>query len=285
MMSMLGSVSAELLLLRKRVGVWVLLGIWVLLAIVFGYAFPYVTYVTGGDFAGPDDGQSNLAEMLPAQLIDTNIAGFPFFGGALVLMLGVLAVGSDYGWGTPKTILTQRPGRLRVFAAKLLALGVALVPFVLLTFAAAALSSGLIAWREGAPMAWPSALDLLQAMGAGWLVLAVWTLLGVLLAVLTRGTALAIGIGVLYTLVLEGLLTAFATQIDALEPLVRGALRANTYSLVRPLGAVLEESTNNGPGSFSGPYVGTTQALLVIAAYLAVFALIAAAVLRRRDVV
>src|SRR5215204_5125156 len=203
MSGMLGSVSAELLLLRKRVGVWVLLGIWVLLALTFAYIFPYVTYVTGGDFADPGDGQSELVEMLPERLIDVVISGFPFFGGALALMLGVLAVGSEYGWGTLKTTFTQRPGRLHVFAAKLLALGVVLVPFVLLPFAAAALSSGLIAWREDAAMSWPSALDLVQAMGAGWLVLAVWTLLGVLLAVLTRGTALAIGIGVLYTLVLE----------------------------------------------------------------------------------
>ena len=37
-------------------------------------------------------------------------------------MLGVFALGSDYGWDTLKTLFTQRPGRLRVFAAKLAAL-------------------------------------------------------------------------------------------------------------------------------------------------------------------
>ena len=45
-------------------------------------------------------------------------------------MLGVFALGSEYGWGTLKTLFTQRPGRLRVFAAKLAALGIVLVPFV-----------------------------------------------------------------------------------------------------------------------------------------------------------
>lgn len=283
MSGMLGSVSAELLLLRKRVGVWVLLGIWFALAIIFGYVFPYISYISGNTFGGPD-GAASLAEMLPAQMIDTTISGFPFFGGALVLMLGVLAAGSDYSWNTPKTILTQGPGRVRVFTAKLLAIGVALIPFVLVAFGGAAVSSALIAWREGGALDWPSVFDLAQATGAGWLVLAVWALLGVLLATLTRGTALAIGIGVTYTLVLEGLISAFATQFDALEPLVKGFLRANTYSLVRPLGTVLEQSTDNGPGSFAGPYVGTAQALVVIVAYIAAFALIAITVLRRRDV-
>nr|MBA2277170.1 ABC transporter permease [Chloroflexia bacterium] len=167
---MWGSVSAELLLLRKRVGVWVLLGIWVLLALIFGYVFPYITYVSGGTFAGPDDGQSQLVDMLPATVIDNVIVGFPFFGGALVLMLGVLAVGSEYGWGTLKTILTQRPGRGRVFAAKLLALGLVLVPFVVFAFATAAVSSALIAWREGAAMDWPSVAAIVEAMAAGWFV-------------------------------------------------------------------------------------------------------------------
>jgi ABC-2 type transport system permease protein len=283
MSSLWGSVSAELLLLRKRVGVWVLLGIWTLLAITFSYVFPYITYVTGSEF-GPDE-QSTLAEMLPAQLIDTTIAGFPFFGGALTLILGVLVIGSDYGWGTLKTLYTQGPSRIRVFTAKLLALGIALVPFVLGPFAVNAAGTALIASQENGAMDWPSVLECAQTFGAGWLVLAVWTLLGVLLATLTRGTALAIGIGVLYTLVLEGLISAFATQIEALEPLAKGVLRTNTYSLVRPLGTILEGSTDNGPGSFAGPYVGTAQALLVLAAYVTGFILIAATVLRRRDVV
>jgi ABC-type transport system involved in multi-copper enzyme maturation permease subunit len=44
-------------------------------------------------------------------------------------MLGVF--GSEYGWDTLRTLFTQRPGRLQVLAAKLAALAIALVPFVL----------------------------------------------------------------------------------------------------------------------------------------------------------
>ena len=52
--------------------------------------------------------------MLPAQLMGTMLGGFPFFGGAFALMLGVLSLGSEYGWGTFKTAYTQGPGRLRL---------------------------------------------------------------------------------------------------------------------------------------------------------------------------
>ena len=54
-----------------------------------------------------------------------------------------------------------------------------------------------------------------------------------LLGVLTRGTSLAIGVGILYALVIEGLLSAFADSVSALEPLTNVFLRANDSSVRR----------------------------------------------------
>jgi ABC-2 type transport system permease protein len=193
------NVMAELLVLRKRASTWILLGIWTTLALVFAYVVPYVTYLN-------NPAEQPLADVLPQQLVGALMGGFPFFGGVLALMLGVLTFGSEYGWGTLRTLFIQRPGRLRVFAAKLLALAVALVPFVLVVFAVGALASSAIALREGADIALPSAWLVAQGLAAGWLILAVWTALGVLLAVFSRGTALAVGIGILYALVIERLL-------------------------------------------------------------------------------
>ena len=67
----------------------------------------------------------------------------------------MFALGSEYGWDTLKTLFTQRPGRLHVFAAKLAALGIVLVPFVLALFAAGAVASLVIAQIEDAPGALP----------------------------------------------------------------------------------------------------------------------------------
>jgi ABC-2 type transport system permease protein len=125
---------------------------------------------------------------------------------------------------------------------------------------------------------------LLRAVGASWLILAVWAALGALLGVLTRGTSLAIGVGILYALVIEGLLSAFTDSVGALEPLSSVFLRANGYSLATALGALPEAISSSGPGSFGGPFVAPGQAVAVLAAFIAGFAAVAALVLRRRDV-
>jgi ABC-2 type transport system permease protein len=275
---MIGSLSAELLVLRKRTSTWILLGIWGTLALVFAYVVPYATYLNGST-------REPLADLLPQNLVGTLMGGFPFFGGVFALMLGVLAFGSEYGWGTLKTLFTQRPGRLEVFGAKLLALAAALIPFVLVDFAVGAFASSAIALREGEELAWPSTWLLLRGLAAGWLILAVWAALGVLLAVISRGTALAIGIGILYALVIEGLLSALASQVSVLDRLVQFFLRANAYSLVAGLGVSADDVADNGPGSFSGPFVSGEQALLALGAYVAGLLLLAAWLLRRRDVV
>jgi ABC-2 type transport system permease protein len=279
---MSGSLSAELLLLRKRRSTWILLAIWVALAMFFSYLLPYVEYRNGDIGGGP--GQTPLEELLPDQLAGHLSGGFPFFGGVFALMLGVLALGGEYGWGTLRTVLVQRPGRLQVFAAKLLALAVGLVPFVLAVFAFGTASSYAIAWSEGVTPDSPAALDVVGALAAGWLILAVWAAFGVALGLLSRGTALAIGVGILYALVIEGLISAFADQVSLLEPLVELFLRANAYSLVEGLGGSATGAATDGPGAFSGPYVGGTQALIVLVGYVVGFLLLSGFLLRRRDV-
>src|SRR3954449_10795894 len=134
------SVIAELLVLRKRAATWILLGIWTLLGVFFAYVIPYAL--------DPEDAVGGVASLLPRSLPGNLLEGFPFFGGVFALMLGVFAVGSDYGWDTLKTLFTQRPGRLRVLAAKLLALGIVLIPFVVALFAAGAAASYVIARLE-----------------------------------------------------------------------------------------------------------------------------------------
>jgi ABC-2 type transport system permease protein len=270
------NVNAELLILRKRSATWILLGIWTLLGVFFAYVVPYAL--------DPEDSTGGLEQFLPESLAGNLIAGFPFFGGVFALMLGVFAVGSEYGWGTLKTLFTQRPGRLRVFAAKLAALGIVLVPFVVALFAAGAVASYVIAQIEDAPVTWPSAWLLLRAMGAGWLILAVWAALGVLLGVVTRGTSLAIGVGILYALVIEGLLSAFADSVSLLEPLTDLFLRANGYSIAVALGASVDSIESSGPGSYSGPLVDSVQALAVLVAFIAGLVAVSGFLLRRRDV-
>ena len=273
---MKSNVSAELLVLRKRAATWILLGTWTFLSIFFAYVIPYAL--------DPEDAPLGVVQFLPESLPGTLVAGFPFFGGVFALMLGVFTLGSEYGWDTLKTLFVQGPSRLSVFASKLAAVGIVLIAFVLLPFAAGVVASVVIALIEDAPVAWPPAWLLVRALGAGWLILAAWAALGVLLGVMSRGTSLAIGLGILYALVVEGLLSALAESVSVLEPLTQVFLRANGYSIATALGAPVAGIESSGPGSFGGPFVDGMQALVVLVAFVAAFAALAAFLLRRRDV-
>jgi ABC-2 type transport system permease protein len=274
------SVAAELLVLRKRASTWILLGVWVALGLLFAYLLPYLSY--RGAAGGPV--RSPLGDLLPDQLVHNLLGGFPFFGGVIALMLGVLAVGSDYGWNTLKTLLIQGPTRTRVFSAKVAGVAVVLVLFVAAIFVGGAVASYLIAGAEGAAVHWPSAWELLRGFAGGWFVLAMWATFGVVLAVASRGTALAIGLGILYALVVEGLLSALASEVSWLDGVVEYFLRANAYSLVTAIGVPRAALEDNGPGSFFGPFVGAGQAMLVMGAYAVCFVGVSLLLLRRRDV-
>ncbi len=276
---MLNSISAELLLLRKRPSTWVLLGLWTLLAANFGYIFSYVAYLNGsGDSVRP------LADMLPSRLVATLLEGYPFFGGVIVLILGVLTFGGEYGWGTLKTVYTQGPKRSQVLAAKIIALGIVLTSFVIVPFLVGALLSYGIALREDEAIDWPSVSVIARGLAAGWFLMVVWAAFGAVLAVLSRGTALAIGLGILYGLVIEGLLSAFVNDISVLRPVTEAFLRSNGYSLVEPLGLATEQVRGNGPGAFRGPYVSGLQAFSVLAAYFGAFVVLTGFVLRKQEV-
>jgi ABC-type transport system involved in multi-copper enzyme maturation permease subunit len=263
-------IAAELLILRKRAATWILLSVWTLLGIFFAYVIPYAL----------DPESDDITPFLPHALTGTLLEGFPFFGGVFALMLGVFALGSEHVFGTLKTVCTQGPGRTRVLGAKLAALALVLIPFVLCLFLAGLVASLVIAAIEGAPTTLPSAWLLVRALAAGWLMLAVWAALGVLLGVLTRGTSIAIGLGILYALLVEGLLS----NIDAFEPIAGVFLRANGYSLARALGAAADSIGSNGPGAFGGPFVSAGQAVAVLAAFSVAFLALARTLLVRRDI-
>ncbi len=91
-----------------------LAGVWLALNLTFGYVFDWISYRTG-ETTGPGRGRGAAARACCRRAIpDVLVQGMPMFGGAIVMILGALAVGSGYGWGTWKTVFTQGPaGRPR----------------------------------------------------------------------------------------------------------------------------------------------------------------------------
>lgn len=94
---------AELLWLRKRPAVWILGGLIALLGFVVGYLISsllldwQVLAETGTSTS------EVLAELVPAAFVSNTIQGFPLFDFGLMLLLGGLAAGGEYGWDTEAT--------------------------------------------------------------------------------------------------------------------------------------------------------------------------------------
>lgn len=278
---MLNSFVAEIDKLFRRPAIWGIGSVFVLLGLMFNYAIPYFTYTNPSGNVSAAEQEKMLAAMLPEQAIGNMISGFPLFGGAIALLLGVLVVGSEYGWGTFKTVYVHRPGKLGILSGKMLALFLILLIFVLVQFSAGTLGSYIVAMVENAPVNWPSMWDLVQALGAGWFILMTWSTLGMMLATLFRGTAMATGLGLVYVLVIEGIIRGFARQSDLLADLVKILPGPNAGSLVA---SVVPSSLGaDTPGVIA--VVGGTQATFVLAAYAAGFVLISALLILKRDVI
>ena len=272
---MLRSWQAEMIKLAKRPATWLLLVLALLLALLFTYLFPYASYA--GGTAGPNSDRT-LPMLLPDQLVGNSLGGLPVFLGAIVLILGVLTVGGEYGWGTWKTLLTQGPTRLATYAGKLLALAVAALVLVASLFATGAATSVVIAGVESQPVAWPSVADLAVGLGAGWLIATMWAMLGALLAIALRGVALPIGLGLVWMLAVQNLLAVIAAPLlDWVAEAQKGLPGPNAGSLVAALGA-----TGDTPGVAA--VVGGGQAALVIGGYLLAFVAAGGLLLHRRDI-
>ncbi|WP_328993049.1 ABC transporter permease [Kribbella sp. NBC_01245] len=280
---MLGSYRAELLKLRKRSAVWVLFAAGLVLSLIFGYLLPYISYATGDQNQQTDGVPRDqvLKGILPEGVLDNTVGGFPVFAGALALVLGAIVVGGEYAWGTLKTILTQRPGRIQVLGAQVAALVTMLTVWVLGIFAACALCSIGIAAAENGPMNWPGPLAIAEALGSGLLVLTTWCLFGALLAVAFRNVALPIGLGVVWILGVEALLAGVvASLLPSLDVVANLMPGANAGSLI--FAATDMASLDAPPGVRDA--VSGTRALVTLLAYTAFFTIVAAISTRKRDV-
>jgi len=279
---MWGSFRAEMIKAAKRPAIWLLAALGWTLSLIFTYLVPYLGYTgeTGdtGDTGGPPTSGRLLVDMLPEKLVGNSIGGLPVFIGAIMLIIGVLVMGAEYGWGTWKTVLVQGPSRLAVFGGKLGALAVTTLGVLLGTFALGAAASALIAAAESQPMHWPGPADLGVGIGAGWLIAMMWAAFGGLLGVLLRGVALPIGLGLVWALAVQNLLTNVAAPLlDWVAQMQKGPPGPNAGSLVATLGA-----SADAPGV--AELVGGGQATLVLLGYLVAFAVASGVLLRRRDV-
>jgi ABC-2 type transport system permease protein len=196
-----------------------------------------------------------------------------------VLILGALATGSGFGWGSWKTVLTQGPGRGTAFGGTLVVLALTVVGLVLATFALDLGVASVLAVVEDQPVDLPSIGALAQGAGAGILVLGMWCAAGVLIGVLTRSPALAVGLGLVWALVVENLLRGVADLVGGLAVVTDHLPGTAAGSLV----GALDGAGDRAPGVQTVLSGGTATAFLL--GWLVLFAAGGLVLMRRRDVV
>jgi ABC-type transport system involved in multi-copper enzyme maturation permease subunit len=270
---------AELMVISKRMSTWVLLAVMLTMTAVFAYVLPYATYVS--DSASPK-AIADFQKALPQNLVPNLLEGMPFYLGMVSLVLGAMALGSEFNWKTIKTTLLQTSSRGEVVASKFGALLTVVAIYTAANFVVGAVCSVAVALVESQDIVAPALGDVAIGIADGWLILSLWAVFGALLATLSRGTAMAIGLGVLYGFLIEGLLGRFVTDINGIGDVSYAFLRTNAFSLIQGLGAA--PATSGEPGAFDGPYVDVWQALAVIVLYVAAFTGITGYLFSKRDV-
>lgn len=279
MTAFLNSTRAELLRLRKWSAIWVIIGAGQALTLSFGYVFNYVAYKTGDENFAEDGATSAqlLAEVMPSAIPDVIISGLPMFGGALAMVIGALVAGNGFGWGTWKTVFTQGPSRSAAVGGSLAAVTVFVLAMMTATLLLCTGVSVAIAAAEGQSMTMPALTDLAQSFGAGFLVLEMWALLGFLVGVLAKGPALAVGLGLVWSLVVENLLRGVGSLLSGVEIV--------TEALPGTAGGSLAGAIIGGPNGTPGVLdaISGARALVTVTAYVLVAAVAAVVVMRRRD--
>lgn len=245
---------AELIKLRSvRMPIWLLLtalGLVILLVLV--------TVPTAG-------GVGNALSLHDADLLARVTGVGAQAGYVIMLVLGILAFAQELRFGTASSTFLVSPVRVRVLAAKALALAVAG-----LVFAAAiitldvVLSVALIGTRGGA-LVWSS--QLFEVLAASVLVMTLYGPIGVAVGAIVRSQIVAVVGALVWLLVVEGLLVTLLPGIGRWLP---GGATEGMLQLGRAV-------------TTHGHLLPAWAGALVLLAYATVMGLLALAVTRRRD--
>ncbi|MFI9505870.1 ABC transporter permease subunit [Nocardia sp. NPDC052566] len=276
------STRAELLRLRKWPAFWTVLGSWVVLNLVFAYLFNYLAY-TSGQSSRMSNGlpkDALLQQMLPAAVPEVFTQGMAMFGGALMLILGALVVGSGFGWGTWKTVFTQGPSRFSAIGAVVLSLMLVVVGLVCVVFVVDVGVASIIGATQGQALALPPLGRSMLGIGTGIAILGMWTLLGALIGTIARGPALAVGLGLVWVLVVENLLRGVAGIFEPIKAITDHLPGTAAGSMAGAMRSVKGAAT---PGVLD--ILSRTESLVFLGIYAAVFVAGTLWLFKRRDMV
>jgi ABC-2 type transport system permease protein len=280
----LAAVRAEWFKLVRRRALWVTIGLMLVLAVGIEYLLVYVVAThPPARAAGAGVALATARTALyPASVIKKSVASVSSLIGIFALIVGVLAQGSEYSWGTVKTAWVQLPGRISIVLGQLTSLAVLSLIMALGLIAVDSLASYLIGALDAHSSNWPSALDFLKGSGAAWLILYLLAVLGFGLATLFKQSAMAVGLGLAYVLVIENLVFSLLgnlgdpwNQIQQWFPISNAGYLQDSFG--KASSAVTVTITGSAPAT-------ATHAVIVLGLWVIGIAVVSASLVRVRDV-
>lgn len=276
--------AGEMFKTVRRIAVWVcFLGL-LAAAVTIGYAIPWIAETFSKNVQGLPAGVTLAdlkVQLYPPNFVRYTLQQWNSLGGVFALIVGVLLQGSEYGWGTVKTLYTQHDGRLTMLFGKLGAMLTVVVAMAIGLFAVDAVATAGAALLDGKSIDFPAFTEIVKGVGAMILIFGFWAAFGFVLATLFRQSAMAIGLGLAYALVVEGLIFGLGGLLgDWVKKIQEWFPIANTGYLADAFGRV----TIRGLQAETKPYADATHAISVLLVYVVAFVLISSVLLRRRDV-
>ena len=222
---------------------------------VYGIVWYLATHPSPGNQQG-----ASLLTLYPDQFVNNVMAVGLLLGEAMAVVLGAVLAGSEYSWGTTKTMLTQRPGRLTNWSGRVVVFAAGLAIMALVLFVVGAASSVAVASFEHHTTTWPATLYIAEGLGAVWLVFIANGAIGLALAVEVLGVRF----------------------IDSLN---NGAFKwIGNLFVGQNATALLQNFTSPASGPSPSPAIAAHQAVLVLVVYFVALIVLAAGLLRMRDV-
>jgi hypothetical protein len=286
----LASLRSELLVMSKWPTMWAFVLALPVFTLLNSYIDQYVLYLNAGagaiSLATPSQ---VLPTILPGQFVPAVLNSIgdnsTLDGTAAFFLIGALAAGSNWAGGTIKTSLLQEPGRARTSVGQALAVAVALVVSVLLTFAVSGLFSLVIAvTQNGSVSVVPSPPVTVGRLAAGLGIAVVvslaWGAAGWTAGTLLKSAAGAFAVILLWTTVVQLQLDQFATELSGPLRTIYDVLPdASTNTVTNLFGAANPQYAPN----FAE--VAPLLAFAILALYALACFVLPVAVTRRSDLV
>ena len=260
---MMNLLNSEIFRTVKRPVTWTTLLI--LVAIIA--AFYTIVYFASSDPA-------TASELRPSEFRNNGFAIGSGIASVLVIVMASLLMGSEYGWGTIRALVSRSSGRVPLIVAKL----IVVAGYTLITLVITAIASVSLAFLFGSlagndtTMTGADWVNVLEAVGRGMLSLGVYAVIALVITILTRSTAAGIA-GTLALSFLETVVwTLLGAAADTLETI-------GEYFIAYNVGGLTAIGTENSVDGFDA-----IRGTIILSAWLIGLLAIAITIFRRRDI-